>query len=202
MAWTLDGEYFENCSCEILCPCVTSSLAGPADSERCQVPMFMHIDRGEKDGVSFDGLNAVLVIDSPQVMGEGGWRVGLYIDERADESQRGALGEILSGAVGGPPAMLTPLLGEMLGVKYVPITFESDDAHKRGEVPGIMEVEIEPVTNPETGAVLEITNTIHPFGSNLPIARSVEGRYNDPDFGLSFDNTGKNGHFRQFSWSG
>ena len=30
--------------------------------------------------------------------------------------------------------------------------------------------------------------------------RSVTGRYSDPDYGLSFDNTGKNGHFREFAW--
>ena len=157
MSWKLDGEYFENCSCEILCPCITNSMQGPADYERCQVPLIMHIDKGEKDGVSLDGLNAILLIDSPQVMGEGGWRVGLYIDERADEGQRGALGEILSGAAGGPPEMLGPLVGEQLGVKFVPINYESQNGHKRVEVPGIMEFEVEPVTNPETGAVLEVT---------------------------------------------
>ena len=202
MSWKLEGEYFENCSCEILCPCLTSSMAGPADYERCQVPMIMHIDEGEKDGVRLDGLNAILLIDSPQVMGSGGWRVGVYIDERADESQRGALGEILSGAAGGPPEMLGPLIGEQLGVKFVPIHYESQNGHKRAEVPGIMEFEVEPVTNPESGEVMEITNTIHPMGANLPIAKSLKGRYDDPDFGLAFDNTGKNGNFREFSWSG
>jgi hypothetical protein len=202
MSWSLNGEFFENCSCEVLCPCVTSSMAGPADYERCQVPLIMHVEQGEKDGVQLGGLNAVLVIDSPQVMSEGGWRVGLYIDERADESQRGALGEILSGAAGGPPEMLAPLIGEMMGVKYVPITFESDNGHRRAEVPGIMEFEVEPVTNPETGAVMEITNTTYPIGADLPIAKSLKGHYDDAEWGLSFDNTGKNGFFRAFSWSG
>jgi hypothetical protein len=177
-------------------------MAGPADYERCQVPLIMHIDDGEKDGVRLDGLNAVLVIDSPQVMGEGGWRVGLYIDERADENQRGALSEILSGAVGGPPEMLGPLIGEMLGVKYVPIHYESNKGHYRAEVPGIMEFEVEAVTNPESGEVIEVTNTIHPMGANLPIGKSLKGHYDDSDFGLAFDNTGKNGHFREFSWAG
>jgi hypothetical protein len=202
VAWSLTGEYFENCSCEILCPCITSSMAGPADYERCQVPLFIHVDQGEKDGVSLDGLNAVVVVDSPQVMGEGGWRVGVYIDERADESQRSALGEILSGAAGGPMAALGGLIGEQLGVKFVPIEYESQNGHKRAAVPGIMEFEIEPVTNPESGEVIEVTNTIHPMGSNLPIAKGVKGRYDDPDFGLAFDNTGKNGHFREIAWSG
>lgn len=202
MSWSLKGDYFENCSCEILCPCITSSMAGPATYERCQVPMIMHIEEGEKDGVKLDGLNAVMVIDSPQIMGEGGWRVGMYIDERADDSQRAALGEIFSGAAGGPLEALGGLIGEQLGVKFVPITYESKNGHKRAEISGIMEVEIEPVTNPETGNVLEITNTIHPMGADLPIAKSLTGRYNDPDWGLSFDNTGKNGHFRPFAWSG
>jgi hypothetical protein len=56
------------------------------------------------------------------------------------------------------------------------------------------------VRNPDTGEVIEVTNTIHPMGSNLPIATSVRGHFDD--FGLSFDNTGKNGHFREFAWQG
>jgi hypothetical protein len=199
MAWHLDGEYFENCSCEILCPCITSSMAGPADYERCQVPLIMHVESGDKDGVSLDGINAILVVDSPQVMASGGWRVAIYIDERATEEQRAAIVEILSGQAGGPPELLAPLIGEVLGVKYVPISYQRVNGNYRVEVPGIMEFEVEPVVNPETGNVLEVTNTIHPMGSNLPIARGVKGVFSD--HGLSFDNTGKNGHFREFSWA-
>jgi len=200
MSWSLQGEYMENCNCEVLCPCITWSMAGPADNERCYVPLAMHIDKGEKDGVTLDGLNAVLVVDSPQVMGEGGWRVAVYLDERASEEQQAALGEILSGAAGGPPEMLASLIGEQLGVRVVPIHYTSEDGRKRVEVPGIMDFEIEPVRHPETGAVQEITNTIHPMGADLAIARSVRGHFDD--FGLSFDNTGKNGHYREFAWAG
>ncbi|MER3408556.1 MAG: VldV [Thermoleophilia bacterium] len=202
MSWRLAGEYFENCNCDVLCPCITSSMAGPADNERCQVPLVMHIERGEKDGVSLDGLNAILLIDSPAVMGEGGWRVAVYIDETADESQRQALGDILSGAAGGPPEALAPLIGEVLGVKYVRIEYQVANGNRSVRVPGIMDFEVEPVTNPGTGETLEITGTIHPMGSSLPIARGVRGMYSDPDYGLSFDNTGKNGHFRAFAWAG
>ena len=200
MSWSLEGEYMENCSCDVLCPCITSSMAGPADTERCFVPLAMHIEKGAKDGLSLDGLNAVLVVDSPQVMGEGGWRVAVYLDERADEEQQAALGQILSGELGGPPAMLASLIGEQLGVRVVAINYTSEDGRKRVEVPGIMDFEIEPVRNPETGEVLEVTSTIHPMGSNLPIAKSTHGHFDD--FGLSFDNSGKNGHYREFAWAG
>ena len=200
MTWQQRGEYMENCNCDILCPCITSSLAGPADNERCYVPLAMHISEGQCDGVRLDGLNAVLVVDSPAVMGEGGWRVAVYLDERADERQREALGAVLSGAQGGPPEMLAGLVGEQLGVKFVPISFTSDGDRKRVEVPGIMEFEVEGLHAPGSSAVMEIVNVFHPMGANLPVARSITGRYSDPDYGLSFDNTGKNGHFREFAW--
>jgi hypothetical protein len=46
-----------------------------------------------------------------------------------------------------------------------------------------------------------IANIAHPMGSSLPLAKSLEGRYDDPDWGLSFDNTGKNGNYRDFAWA-
>ena len=95
--------------------------------------------------------------------------------------------------------MLAGLVGEQLGVRVVPINYTSEENRKRVEVPGIMDFEIEPLRNPETGEVHEVTATIHPMGSNLPIAKSVRGHFDD--FGLSFDNTGKNGHYREFAWA-
>ena len=202
MAWKLSGEYFENCSCDILCPCITSSLQGPADTERCLVPLVCKIRQGAFEDVSLDDLAFIMVVDSPAIMSEGGWRVALYLDERADERQQEALQAILSGAHGGPPEMLAPLIGEMLGLKLVPIRYESSGRRYRVEVPGIMEFEVEGLTRPESDEVMEITGTVHPMGANLPIAKSVKGVYDDSDYGLAFDNTGKNGHFREFAWQG
>lgn len=202
MSWKLAGDYFENCSCEILCPCITSSLQGPASYDRCQVPIVCRIDDGYLDDVRLDGLCFAMVVDSPAVMASGGWRVAVYLDERADEAQQHALGTILSGELGGPPAALAPLIGEQLGVKLVPFRYEEEPNRRRVEVPGIMELEVEGILSPANGKVLEITNTVHPMGEDLPIARGVKGVFHDPDYGLEFDNTGKNGHFRPFSWQG
>jgi hypothetical protein len=110
MAWRLEGEYFENCNCKVVCPC-EASMSFEEDNERCQV------------------------------------------------------------------------IGEQLGVKFVPISYEATEGGRRAEVPGIM------------------TNIGHPMGSSLPLAKSLEGRYDDPDWGLSFDNTGKNGNYRDFAWA-
>ena len=82
MNWHIKGEYFENCNCQILCPCLTSSMQGPGDGDngRCQVPMIVHISDGAFDNVSLNGVKFVMMIDAPAVMAEGNWRTALYID--------------------------------------------------------------------------------------------------------------------------
>ena len=39
------------------------------------------------------------------------------------------------------------------------------------------------------------------MGSDLPVAKSLKGVFTDAEFGLVFDNTGKNGHVRSFAWA-
>src|SRR5688500_5674614 len=80
MAWKLDGQYFENCSCDVPCPC-TVSLDRPADRERCNAFLVFEIESGEVDGVDVGGLSVAAMVDSPQVMSEGNWRLGVLIDE-------------------------------------------------------------------------------------------------------------------------
>ena len=103
MTWNIKGEYFENCNCDILCPCLTSGMQGPGDQERCLVPMICKIHKGAFNEVQLDGLNFIMVIDAPAIMSEGNWTVALYIDEAADEAQRQAIIAILSGGHGGVP---------------------------------------------------------------------------------------------------
>src|SRR5438445_12538268 len=45
MAWTIEGRYFENCSCEVVCPC-TASLALGADNDYCRFALVFHVDSG------------------------------------------------------------------------------------------------------------------------------------------------------------
>ena len=74
MAWNLEGTYFENCPCDMVCPCSTSGLTMPADAERCQVVLVFHTERGQVDGVDVSGLTVAMVADTPRVMAEGNGR--------------------------------------------------------------------------------------------------------------------------------
>src|SRR5947207_7259982 len=76
MAWSIEGRYFENCSCEVVCPC-TASLALGADYDYCRVALVFHIDSGEVDGVDVSGLTVVPVAEPSKYMCEGIQRLRL-----------------------------------------------------------------------------------------------------------------------------
>ena len=142
MSWQIEAEYLENCNCEILCPCVTSPVM-KGSYDRCLVPLVVRIARGQKDGVSLDGLGFVWLVDAPGTMSEGGWRVGIYLDEQATPEQAAALEEIVTGRAGGVPGIIGSLTGELVGIKHVPFEFtpggnvwsarpdRADDDHQR-----------------------------------------------------------------------
>ena len=201
MAWTLDGTYFENCSCEMPCPCTVTFDAG-ADYDRCQVLLAFNVESGEVDGVDVGGLTAAVVADTPKVMTEGNWRLGLVVDEAASDEQAEKLGAVFSGQRGGPMAALAPLIGEMLGSERMPIEYLNDGLHHSVRVGDGIDVEVADVVpfGVESGEPAKLTGVFHPAGSTLTIAKSQRGKISA--FGLDFDNSGKSAFSAPFSWAG
>ena len=76
MAWQIEGTYFENCNCDMICPCTPSGIHRVGDDDRCNVALVFHINTGNVNGVDVGGLNACVVIDAPALMSDGGWKVG------------------------------------------------------------------------------------------------------------------------------
>jgi hypothetical protein len=95
-----------------------------------------------------DGLNVVLYGRIPGNAFHGNWTVGVYLDQRADQQQAQALGNIFSGQAGGGPSVLGPLIGNLLTPRQVPIEFETVDGEHRITVPGLLEAGSERVPNP------------------------------------------------------
>ena len=201
MAWSLEGTYFENCPCDMVCPCTTSGLTKPADAERCRVVLVFHIDSGEVDGVDVSGLTVAVLADTPRVMADGNWRVGVFMDEAATQEQMDKLGAVFSGQLGGPLEALSPLIGEDLGVEVAPIEYEDDGRRHRVRIGEFAEIEIEDFVPPQTpeGEVSKLTGVFHPANSTLTMAQATTSRVNA--FGLEFSHEGKNGHSAPFSWA-
>src|SRR5213080_2805618 len=108
MAWNLQGTYFETCSCELMCPCNLSFDHG-ATYDYCRASLVFDIRSGDVEGTDVGGRKVAMVIDTPKVMTDGNWRVGVYIDDAASETEFDKLVQVFGGQLGGPMAGLTPL---------------------------------------------------------------------------------------------
>jgi len=201
--WQLTGDYFESCNCSVVCPCLASTgapLTVRPTEGACDVALIFHIDRGSFGGLALDGLNVAVAAHAPGPMADGNWSVAAYIDERADDQQTAALGAIFTGAEGGPMAAFAPLIATQLGVKKVSIRYAIQGKTRSVEIPGIMQMAVEPLP------------TMHPSGEiwaglGHPVAPDrlalAVGRRGSTfaDYGMRWDNSGKNGHYAPISWS-
>lgn len=200
MAWQLEGTYFENCNCDVACPCGVSSFALPATNDRCNFFMVFRVGSGEIDSVDVGGLSIGLLGDTPGKMIDGGWRVGVLMDENASDEQAEALGAVFSGQKGGPMEMLAPLIGEMLGMERAPIAVEEEGNRHRVKVGDLVDIEVEDFMPEGASEPTRLTGTIHPANSTLTVAQATRSRVNA--LGIEFSAEGKNGHSAPFAWAG
>jgi hypothetical protein len=199
VAWKLEGTYFESCSCEVVCPC-TASLALGADYDRCRVTLVFNVTDGEVDGTDVSGLTVAAVADTPKVMTEGNWRLGVFIGEAASDEQAERLGAVFGGQLGGPMAALAPLIGENLGLERAPIEVHEEGLRHSVKIGDAVDIEIEDVVpfGVESGKPARLSGIFHPAGSELTIAKATRARVTA--FGIEYE--GKAGFSTShFAWA-
>lgn len=177
MSFTVEGDYFECCSCDVSCNCI---FLGAATRDHCDVLIGWHVTRGKMDALELAGLNAAMAIHAGKRMMDGGWKVALYIDERATAEQFEALAAIFSGQAGGHLSALGPLIGSVEGVTKAKIDFESKDGRRRLVVGNVLEGEIEELKGGDGKTAPVISNA--PFGAlPQPVrqGRASSARYRD-----------------------
>jgi hypothetical protein len=199
MSWKLEGSYFETCSCDVVCPC-TASLALGATHDRCMVTLVFNVRDGEVEGTDVSGLTVAAVADTPKVMSEGNWRLGVFIDAAASDEQAAKLGAVFSGTVGGPMEALGPLIGENLGVQRASIEVQETGLRHSIRIGDEVDFEIEDVVpfGSESGEPVRLTGIFHPAGPELTVSRATRSKIDA--FGIQYDG---NAAFStsQFSWA-
>jgi hypothetical protein len=200
VSWRLSGTYFENCNCDVTCPCAISGFAVPADNERCLVLLAFHVDSGEIDGVDVSGLSYAIVADAPGAMAEGNWKVGLLLDAAASAEQSELLAAVASGQRGGAPAGFTPFIGELLGMESAAIEYLDDGPRHSVRIGEYADVEVEDFVPEGASEPTRLTGVPHPVSSTLTAARATRSKVRA--FGIELDAVGKNGHASPFSWTG
>jgi len=199
MAWKLSGSYVESCSCELMCPC-NLSLDHGATYDFCRVTLAFNIREGQVEGTDIAGRKVVLVADTPKVMTEGNWRLGVFVDDEADAGQFEALVKVFSGQLGGPMGALAPLVGEVLGVERAAIEIVDDGLRHRVRVGEAVDLEIEDIVpfGVESGRPVRFDGMFHPVGSDLVMAEATHSRIDA--FGISYE--GRTGlSTSEFSWA-
>jgi hypothetical protein len=202
MAWSIEGRYFENCSCNVVCPC-TASLTLGADLDYCRAAIVFHIDSGEIDGVDVSGTTVAAVAESPKVMSDGNWKLGVLMDDAASDEQAEKLGAVFSGQLGGPMEALGPLVGEQLGLERVPMEFSSENGRHTLTLGDKGRLDVEDVVpfGSESGEPARLEGVFHPAGSTLTIAKATdESRMSA--FGIEPGGPGRSGFSAPFAWSG
>ena len=112
----------------------------------------------------------------------------------------GKLGEVLSGALGGPPAALGPFLGEFLGIEQGSISIEHDGKNHRIKVGELVDYSGERVTI-ESGDQVTLSNIVaHPAGPTLGLAPVSKGQVSA--FGIEYSGQDLSGFANRFNWNG
>jgi hypothetical protein len=196
--WKLSGTYFEACNCDIACPC--TFLSAPTTGE-CTALVGWHIESGNFANINLDGLNVALAVHSPGHMLEVKWRAAVYLDEAASEPQKDALTKIFTGQVGGHTAMLVSFVGEVLGIRSVPIEFEANGRQRKLKIADVAEVEIEGIQD-QSGADVSINNPPLGIAPGFTIVVAKSKKLNYKDHGLEWEISDKNGFYSPFTYQG
>jgi hypothetical protein len=199
MAWSLNGHYVENCSCDAICPCTWSNLARPATNDFCRAVLAFEIERGEIEGVDVSGRTVVLAISTPKMMIEGNWQAGVLIDEGATDEQVSLLTEVFAGQRGGPMEGLAPLITDFVGADRARIELDHDDngwslrVDEASQLSGV-------TARAEGGEAVTLTGIVaHPAGPVLTLTPGDSVNWSL--FGFEHSGTDLSGFAAPFAWA-
>lgn len=153
--WEIKAREFVNCNCDYGCPCQFNAL--PTHGS-CEAIAGIQIDSGHYGDVDLSSLRIVTIFQWPGPIHEGNGKCQAIVDERANERQREALLNIISGEDTDPFATMFAVFATTVTKLFepiiAPIDFEVDVDGRTGRlvVPGVVEMKGEPIRNPVTGA--------------------------------------------------
>ena len=201
-AWKVSGQYYETCSCDFVCPCVTGRMAVKPTQGWCTFAMGFQIERGNYGSIPLDGLGFIVLGRTPEEMVKGNWTVGVIADERASAEQRDAIAAIASGQAGGPMAALSGLVSSFAGVESAPIRFDRDGMKWSVAAAKLVDIAAEAAMgiNPDIKEPIKVSNTGHPASNELLMAHAARSHVHA--FGFDWDDvSGRNsGQYAPFSW--
>lgn len=160
-AYRIRARQMEMCNCNHGCGC---QFGGFPDHGSCEFLMGLDITDGHFGDVSLNGVRVAFAANYPKAIHEGNGHVVLFVDEKASAEQVTALATIFTGQVGGMPwEALASTVGRLEGPVRKPIEMHFDGRRSTMRIPGVMQVEMQPLRNPVTGEEQDVHIT-YPSG--------------------------------------
>src|ERR687891_340813 len=124
--WYMKADYVETCNCEYGCPC---NFTGFPTYGNCSSILCYHIRTGSYGNTKLDGLDFITALSWPKAIHEGNGTALLLVTNKADEEQRQALINIVSGRAkgDGPFALFTGTFKYFLEPQFVHIKVNLDE---------------------------------------------------------------------------
>jgi len=191
MAYHLEGRLLEVCNCRVLCPCW---IGEDPDYKTCDTIVAYHFDKGTVDGVDVTGRTIALLAHVPGNILQGNWTAAVYVDDGASPAQEKALLDVYTGQKGGPVADMAKLVGKVVSVQKVPITFTVQGGSGTIKVGDAGFAELEPYKS-AAGKTTTLTDTVFSTVPGAPVFVGKATRYtskNHAGLGKDIDIKGHN----------
>lgn len=196
----MKGELILNCNCTVFCPCTISLGQHPPTEGHCQTWGGIRVDEGNYGDIDLSGLNIGLMIEIPERMARGNWKVALFIDDRASDEAYDALVTIMSGKARGTTGLFSILVSELIGHERQPVTYENEGKTRRFVVGKKISGEVVPVEGADPDKDLVITNSQYWMGPDITVATANKSRLRA--FGRVWDFEGRSAEICQIDWHG
>lgn len=196
--WTLKGSRIIGCCCAAPCPCRINKP--PYHCHGCDYTTAVHIDEGSLGKVDFAGMTWVICGRGFGQDKETLWSY-VYVSDKATDEQVAALKAMFDDDVkkAGPKAPY--LVGKMLGMRKVPVTYEiSKDKREYGVViPGVLEFRTRSIILPGHTEPVTSTGIFDDFGDRFIHADCLVHKYNDAETKYSWDLSGRQANQADFT---
>jgi hypothetical protein len=197
VAYQLEGSLLEVCTCNILCPCWVGE---DPDGGTCEGLFAWRFDKGSVNGTDVSGRVFGWFAYIPGNILEGNWRIVVFVDDETTEEQQQALLDVWTGKLGGPIADLAQLVGEVIAVERVPITFKVEGVRGTLKFGESASAELEPYKG-ATGEATTLHDTVFTTipGSPAYVGKADHYKVDLPQYGFEIDLQGHNavqGSFR------
>jgi hypothetical protein len=206
MSWSIQGTFFETCSCNMLCP---SWFAVPdlmdMDQGWCGTALLARVESGDCDGVDLSGTDVVVGLHFPgPTLFDGDGTARVYLSETAGEDQRQHLEAIFKGERGGPMAVTGSLVSNWLDTEVTGLDVTEEGDLMTASVGSVGNIRSERLRN-EGGDLMTMQNVGFAMAfefenATAELAPSAGTEWSDPDLPGIFSN--KSGAVGRVNWTG